>query len=457
MSNPAAAAQPDSIDDVIERIGLGRFQWRLLGINGLVWAADGMEVLIIGFAIPSLMQGMALTRGEAALVGSVFFLGMLVGAWGFGALADRIGRRRVFLATVLLDAVFGLLSALSPGYGTLLLFRFLTGAAVGGTLPVDYAMMAEYLPKAVRGRFLVYLESFWAVGTIVLAVMAWIVVPNLPATGWRWLFALAALPGLLGFVLRLWVPESPRYLLLDGRAAEAAAVLRRVARINGRAVEIGTLAPVARSRVWPTAALLRAPLARRTVLLSIAWFCLSFGYYGIFVWLPGIFVTEGFGFVRGYGYIILLALAQVPGYALAAWGVDRIGRRPTLALFLIGSAAGCMIFGFAVTPPLVIGGSLLLSFSLLGAWGALYAYTPEIYPTEARATGMGWMGAMARAAGILAPFGGAWLLGLSLPLALSVYAASLLAAGVAVLAMRQDPKGAALADTLAEDRRRAPG
>ena len=79
MSNPAAAAQPDSIDDVIERIGLGRFQWRLLGINGLVWAADGMEVLIIGFAIPSLMQGMALTRGEAALVGSVFFLGMLVG------------------------------------------------------------------------------------------------------------------------------------------------------------------------------------------------------------------------------------------------------------------------------------------------------------------------------------------------------------------------------------------
>ncbi|HET8726065.1 MAG TPA: MFS transporter, partial [Alphaproteobacteria bacterium] len=375
ISDPPAT----SIDDAIERIGLGRFQWSLLGINGLVWAADAMEVLIVGFAIPSLQQGLALDRAQAGLVGSIFFAGMLVGAWGFGALADRIGRRRILLATVLLDAFFGLLSALSPNYGLLLLFRFLTGAAVGGTLPVDYAMIAEFLPRGARGRFLVYLESFWALGTIMLALLAWLIVPSLPDTGWRWLFAVAALPGLLSFVLRLWVPESPRYLLIEGRPDEAAEVLRRVARINGRAITIGRLVPLRRSFVWPTAALLRSPLARRTLLLSIAWFCLSLGYYGVFVWLPGIFVGEGFGFVRGYGYLVLLALAQVPGYLLAAYWLERLGRRRTLARFLVGSAAGCMIFSLATTPSLIVAGGMLLSFSLLGAWGALYAYTPEVY------------------------------------------------------------------------------
>lgn len=444
MAVPAAT----TIDDAIDRIGLGRFQWRLLGINGLVWAADAMEVLIIGFAIPSLQQGLDISRTQAGLVGSIFFAGMLVGAWGFGALADRIGRRRVFLATVLLDAVFGLLSAVAPNYGVLLLWRFLTGAAVGGTLPVDYAMMAEYLPRRDRGRFLVYLESFWALGTIVLALIAWAVVPSLPETGWRWLFAVSALPGLIGFVLRLWVPESPRYLLLEGRADAAAEVLRRVARVNRREVAIGALEPVARSAGWPTAALFRAPLARRTLLLSITWFALSLGYYGVFVWLPGIFVTQGFGFVHGYGYLVLLALAQLPGYLLAAYWLERLGRRATLAIFLGASAAGCMIFALSTAPVLIVAGSLLLSFSLLGAWGALYAYTPEVYPTEARATGMGWMGAMARAAGILAPTLGGYLLGLSLPLALLVYAASLLVAGAAALLMREDPKGEMLTDTL---------
>ena len=154
--------------------------------------------------------------------------------------------------------------------------------------------------------------------------------------------------------------------------------------------------------------------------------------------------------MRGYDYLVLLALAQVPGYMLAAFLLERIGRRATLALFLFASAIACMMFALATTSTLITVGSMLLSFSLLGAWGALYAYTPEVYPTEVRATGMGWTGAMARAAGILAPTLGGYLLGISLPLALLIYAASLLIAGAASLLMREDPKGRALSDNLAE-------
>ncbi len=139
------------------------------------------------------------------------------------------------------------------------------------------------------------------------------------------------------------------------------------------------------------------------MILSV-WFLVSMSYYGVFTWMPAQLATEGFGFVRGYGFLVALALAQIPGYALAAWGVERWGRRPTLVVFLILSAAGCVLFVLASTSAPLVGAALLvMSFSLLGTWGALYAFTPELYPTASRGTGMGIAGAMARLGGLLAP------------------------------------------------------
>jgi putative MFS transporter len=370
---------------------------------------------------------------------------MFVGAAVWGVIADRVGRRKVFLITVLLDAVFGLLSALSPNLTLLILFRFLTGTAVGGTLPVDYAIMTEYLPTKQRGRFLVYLESFWALGTIIVAVLAWAFIPQLPDTGWRYLLAASALPGLIGYWVRRDVPESPRFLLVQGRADEARAVLQQVADFNGVNMQVGPL-QAERSAGATLATIWRAPLTRRTLLLSVIWFSLSLGYYGIFTWLPNIFVKQGFTFVRSYGYLVLLAIAQIPGYVLAAYLVDRLGRKSTLALYLGASAVCSYLFAIATTPALIVIGGMLLSFSLLGAWGALYVYTPELFPTEVRATGMGWVSAMARAAGVLAPLVGGTLLAVSLPLALSVYAAFFVVAGIAALLMGTETRDQRLVD-----------
>jgi putative MFS transporter len=443
QARPAAAT---TIDDVIEQIGVGRFQWRLLFANGLVWAADAMEVLIIGFVLPAITQLWQLNPAQTRLIGAATFLGMFVGAFGWGRIADRFGRRRVFLLTVLLDAAFGLLSALSPNFVWLIVFRFLTGTAVGGTLPVDYAIMSEYLPTKQRGKFLVYLESFWALGTIIVALLAWQLIPNNTADGWRWLLAASALPGILGYWVRRSVPESPRYLLAQGRGAEARTVLQRVADTNGVQINVAQL-QAAQARPRTTfATIWSGTLFRRTLLLSLVWFGLSLGYYGIFTWLPSIFVNRGFDFVRSYSYLVLLAVAQIPGYVLAAYLVDRLGRKPTLALFLISSAVCSYLFAIANTPQLIVAGGMVLSFSLLGAWGALYAYTPELYPTDIRATGMGWASAMARAAGVLAPFMGGHLLEVSLPLALSVYAAFFVISAVAALLIDMETRNRRLSD-----------
>ena len=208
--------RPVTVDEALETIGIGPFHYRLLAIFGLVWAADAMQVLAIGFAAPSLAATFGLTIPQAIQAGTVFFLGMLLGAWGFGRLADRIGRRRVLIVTVLIDAVFGLASVFAHDFTLLLALRLLTGIGVGGTLPVDYAMMAEFLPRRRRGRWLVALESLWAVGTVAVALAAWAANHWAGDQAWRWLFAATALPAIVGFWLRLWLPESPHWLLHRG-------------------------------------------------------------------------------------------------------------------------------------------------------------------------------------------------------------------------------------------------
>lgn len=437
-----------SVDDAIEQIGVGRFQWRLLVVNGLTWAADAMEVLLVGFILPSLIRNWQLSGQQAALVGTATFAGMFVGAWLWGMLGDRIGRRQVFLLTVLQTGLFGTLAAFSPNLTILVILRFLTGTAMGGTLPVDYAIMAEYLPIKERGRFLVYLESFWALGTIVVALLAWFFIPSDPVNGWRYVVGFGAVLGLLGLWIRRAVPESPRFLVINGRAAEAKAALEHVAAVNGRTLNIGQLqasGPIAKprfSRLWQPA------LVRKTLLLSLIWFSLSLGYYGIFTWLPQFFRAQQITLLPVYEYSLLLALAQIPGYLLAAFLVERWGRKQTLAAYLFGSALCSYLFTVASTASTILQSGMLLSFSLLGAWGALYALTPELFPTEVRATGMGWTSAMARAAGMIAPLIGGYLLDNKLPLtlALTLYSGFFVVGGVATLLVGRDTRNVQLAD-----------
>ena len=432
------------VEDILTQAGPGPFQRRLLGIFGFVWAADAMQVLAVGFTAASIAQTFGLTVPEALQTGTLFFLGMLIGASGFGRLADRYGRRRVLLVTVACDAVFGLLSVFAPSFGALLLLRFLTGVAVGGTLPVDYALMAEFLPPANRGRWLVMLEGFWAIGTIAVAIAAWIASVAGVEDAWRIIFAVTALPALIGVWLRFWVPESPMFLVRTGRTDEAKAVLDRVLRTNGKAsLEAG--ATVAAPPPPAATGLFSPALRRRSLLMLLVWFLVSISYYGVFTWMPARLAGEGFGFVRGYGFLVVVALAQVPGYALAAYGVEAWGRKPTLIGFLLLSAAACLLFVVARDSYTLGGSILVMSFALLGTWGSLYAFTPELYPTESRATGMGAASAMARLGGLLAPSALALLVAQSFVAAVGLFAAFLLLGAVAASLIDQETRQQPLA------------
>ncbi len=430
------------MDEALDRAGTGSFQRRLIGIFGLVWTADAMQVLAVGFTAASIAATFGLTVPQALQTGTLFFLGMLIGAVAFGRLADKVGRRQVLIATVACDALFGTLSIFAADFTSLLVLRFLTGMAVGGTLPVDYAMMAEFLPTKSRGRWLVALEGFWAIGTLIVALAAWAASVAGVSDPWRYIFAVTALPALLGLTLRFFVPESPLYLIRTGRTGEAKMIVNRMLALHQKAPLRSDDEIVATPQV--AEGIFSEELRRRSALILAIWFLVSVSYYGVFTWMPAKLAGDGFGFVRGYGFLVFVALAQVPGYALAAYGVEAWGRRPTLICFCLLSALGCLLFVVSPSDMLVGASLLVMSFALLGTWGALYAFTPELYPTASRATGMGSAGAMARLGGLLAPSLMAFVVSGGLGLAIGLFAGLLVVAAFAAMAIDAETRQAAL-------------
>lgn len=439
----SGSATPLELQDALDGLGFGRFQRRLLVICGLAWAADAAEVLLIGFALPEVIDEFGLTPGQASFIVTATFVGMLAGAWLSGPIGDRVGRRTTFQAAVVMSSVFGGLAALAPDGWWLGGLRALTGVGLGAALPVNFSLFAEFLPRRNRGRNLVLMESFWALGTIGAAGLAWLLVPTL---GWRALLASTALTIVVVYWIRRDVPESPRYLAAVGRPGEVQAVLRRVAQVNGLPAPAVAVTTGPASSGSSVAALWSPHFRRTTVMLWVAWLSIALGYYGIFTWLPTIFLELGFEFLATYQYTFILALAQVPGYFSAAWLIERWGRRVTLAVYLAASAVCTYAFTVATTEVVIVSAASLMSFFALGGWGALYAYTPELYPTDIRATGVGWASGMTRIAGALAPLVGGFLLPVSLVAALSVYAVAFAVGGGVVAALGTETRGLPLAD-----------
>ena len=395
-----ATAPPLPRAERLDRLPFTREHGRLVVGSGLGWALDAMDVGLISFVMAALAVQWQLSPTELSWIGSIGFVGMALGATLGGLLADRFGRRQVFALTLLIFGLATGAAALSWSVGALLVFRFLIGLGLGAELPVASTLVSEFAPVRVRGRVVVALEAFWAVGWTLAALIGFFVVPRSDA-GWRWALALGAVPALYAVVVRRGLPESVRFLELRGRTEEAEAAVRRFERAAG-------VDPVPSPLPRPAAAgrprdLWAAGIRGRTAALWAVWFCINFSYYGAFIWLPTLLFDSGLPLVRSFEFTLYITLAQLPGYAVAAWLIERWGRRPTLATFLVGSAVGAGLFATSDGETAVLLTGMVLSFFNLGAWGALYAVTPEVYPTALRATGAGAAAGFGRIASILAP------------------------------------------------------
>jgi putative MFS transporter len=347
---------------------------KLLFSAGISWLFDAMDVGIISFIVAALAVDWKLGAQQVGLLAAINSIGMAVGAAVAGASADRYGRRSVLLITLLIFSVASGLSALATGFIMLCTLRFITGFGLGGELPVASTLVSESFSATERGRAVVLLESFWACGWIIAALISYFVIPTY---GWRAAFLIGALPALYALYLRRAIEDSPRF---NAQRSRRLTLKERV------------------TSVWS------ANFRKSTITLWILWFTVVFSYYGIFLWLPSVMVLKGFSLVKGFQYVLIMTLAQLPGYFTAAYFIEKFGRKFVLVTYLLLTAFSAIWFSSASTEAMLIIAGISLSFFNLGAWGAMYAYTPELYPTSVRSTGVGLAASFGRVGGIIGPY-----------------------------------------------------
>lgn len=350
---------------------------KLLLIAGTGWLFDAMDVGLLSFILAALKQDWSLTSSQLGWIGSVNSIGMAIGAFVFGVYADKKGRKSAFLMTLLMFSIASGLSAFAWGLTSLLILRFFIGMGLGGELPVASTLVSESVAPEIRGRIVVLLESFWAIGWILAALIAYFLIP-LPFIGWRGAMLICAIPAFYALYLRYHLPE-PATVNRVNPSKQPESVISKLKLLTSK------------------------PYQRQSIMLWIVWFCVVFSYYGMFLWLPSVMMSKGFDMVKSFAYILIMTLAQLPGYFSVAWLIERVGRKWILITYLLGTLISAILFGVAETKSQLILAGALLSFFNLGAWGALYAYTPEQYCSNIRASGSGMAAAIGRIGGILGP------------------------------------------------------
>lgn len=391
----------------LERLPLTRYQRRLFVIIATAWLFDSIDLAALTFILAPISSEFSLSGTQAGLVASVSFVGMVFGASGAGALADKYGRRPVFTTSMLCWGAASLFAAVSWDLTSLLVARFFIGVGMGAEFPVAQSLLSEFIPAASRGKYLGFLEGFWPLGFIACGALSLVIVP---AFGWRALFVLMAALSLYALYLRRAVPESPRWYESKGRYEEAEQTLEyvegQVATASGQ-----PLPPVDSSAAPPSSMGSRVPIAelvghdyrRRTFMVWGLWLCVLLGYYGITTWQGKLLADNGMEVTQSIAFVLLMALWGIPGFLTASLLLERLGRRTVVISFILLSAAAAYVYGSQTSSTgLIIAGSAM-QFFFFGMWSSLYAYTPEVFATRFRATGCGTASAVGRIGAMVGP------------------------------------------------------
>ncbi|MFJ7748772.1 MFS transporter [Arthrobacter sp. NPDC097144] len=439
-------------DEVVQNLP---WKWKVQGrifiIGGLGFMFDAWDVTLNGVLIPLLSKHWDLALGQAAWIGTANLLGMAIGAFVWGSIADSIGRRKAFTATLLVFSLFTVLGAFSPDIIWFCIFRFMAGFGLGGCVPVDYALVGEFTPRKQRGRVLTAMDGWWPVGAALCGATSALIMATL--ADWRFTMLVMVLPALLVFWVRRSVPESPLFLVRKGRTAEAETVINGLISSTGSTLTNWRLPEPEE----PATLSMRAVGTQLRDLWQYSWkitvaawslfFTILLVYYLALTWMPKILVDSGFKEYAAFLTTSGMAAVGLLGVIVAALLVERVGRKWILAVTGPLSALILVVVALVLDVPAAATGWLLAyGFVVQVAIPVLYAYVSELYPTELRGSGFGWASTVSR---VGAGFGPLILVSIAWPylgLPLSFGLAGVLVVLAVLWMMRCAPetKGAAL-------------
>lgn len=393
-----------------DELKFNRLHGFVVFIVGMIILSEGYGVLLMSVLIPGAMKEWSLTPVAAGALASYTFIGLLIGALGFGMLGDIIGRKNAMVLTVLTFPLFTGFSYWAPNFSSFVILRFLAGLGMGGTMPLAIALVSEYVPSKARARSVTTVFLGLPAGTIVAIICAMTI---LPRYGWRSLLLIGFLVLILIPIIMVYLPEPIRYLSQKQRYKQATRELRRLERAAGVAplnwtTDSFALHVEAKASIKH---LFTSNLARMTILIWCVYIFDMLFLFGTQTWLPALFIKRGFGVVKSFSYALVLQVALALGTLLLGWVMDRFGRKQGLILcFILGGLATC---SFSVVHS-------NMGFYIVGAiWGltggacvtGIQVLPGETYPTQLRSTGAGWAVAAGRAGAVAGPLlGGALLM-----------------------------------------------
>lgn len=384
----------------LDRLPVTRYQILWIVLLGLGYLIETFDNIVFSYVAPSIRSEWHLSIAEVGIVSSAVFVGMFIGAIAGGRLSDRFGRRPVLIWASAFYAATSVMSALAPNFGVLITSRVLTGLGVQAATGVIMVYVSEMFPKASRGRFFTVMTFFGFVAAPLTSATALVITP-LGAGSWRWMFVLGAGGLLVAIAVAMGMPETVRWLVLNGHEAEADAL---VGKLEATAARRGDLPPVESAppmaRQGSFRELFKREYVRRLVVLGSTFALLVFCLYGFVSWVPTVLIGRGMSETAALGAASIITLGSLATPIILYAIADRVERKTALLLWGWVGGAAFMVFGFAANTTVVIVAGFIAQVSLSGATTSFYTYIPEVFPTEVRGVGSGTVNGIARIAGI---------------------------------------------------------
>jgi MFS transporter, putative metabolite:H+ symporter len=416
---------------------------RVTLLAGLAFGSNGLTLGVISFALPGLRESWGLTPAQAGALVMASGTGQLVGSLLIGYVADSMGRRAGYAATVALSSLATGAGALAPTLPVLLGLLFLAGVGFGGVAPVATSLVGEFAPRTSRGAMMGWTQIIWVLGWIVAAVGSVFLAHGV---AWRAVFLIGLLPVVLAAAGFWLVPESLRYLLAHGRHLEAESLARALTDQYGVRPELPAQELAGRVSLRAHLAELWGPRFRqRSIMVWAVWFVMIGAYNGPVILLPAVLAAAGVP--RAAVAALFISVVMALPVAAATALIDRVGRKPVIITGLSVSAVGAAGVGAARGEAGLVLAAIALAGGVLASWPVILSYAAELYPTRIRATAVGWAAAAGRTGAILSP----GLLGLLLKswtggrsLALNIFACALVIAALIVAILGEETAGRSL-------------
>ena len=385
----------------LDRLPISPFHYRIFWLIAAGMFFDGYDLYVAGPVLGAAVQSKFSTLAQNGWFLSLTFVGMTLGSLLAGFLGDRFGRRFTYQFTLMIFGFASLAAAFAPNIHVLNGLRFVMGVGLGAEIVVGYGTMTEFVPPQRRGKWMAFMAFVVVSGLPATAILAWALIPSF---GWRPLFVIAGIGALIVWYLRKALPESPRWLEANGRAAEAETLMQTIER---EVALTGPLPPPAAPLPAPTlglGALLSPSLLPSMVVGSVVLITINALIFGFVNWLPTFFVQQGLSVTRSLTYTLVIVSGSLIGCAIGALAADSLGRRKTIIAASVWAIVFGSIYPFAAAPSVVLGVGFLLIVGIYVLTSLLYGvYTSELFPTAVRLRANGICNMFGRGATIVTP------------------------------------------------------